>query len=104
MARLLFALSLVLVAAAARGDEKKDMPGTNVKEGAAPSDAKKEKMLKDIARYAKPVEQHKLLDPLIGKWATNAKLWFGGPKAEQSTRRAEIKSVMGGRFVEEHYD
>jgi len=104
MMRLILALSLSLVAAAVRADEKKDMPGTAVKEGAAPSDMKKEKMLKDIARYAKPGEPHKLLEPLLGKWTTTAKLWFGGPKPEQSTGRAEIKSIMGGRFVEEHYD
>jgi hypothetical protein len=105
MTRLsLTALPLLLLAATAAGDEKKDMPGTTAKEGASVSDTKKEKVLKDIARKAEPVAEHKRLDPLVGKWTTTSKLWWGGKKPEQATGHAEANWILGGRFVEEHYD
>lgn len=105
MTRFALTLSLVLsTVAIARADEKKDMPGTTAKEGASASDTKKEKLLKDISRMAMPVAQHKLLEPLVGKWITTAKLWWGQPKPEQVTGHAEANWILGGRFVEEHYD
>jgi hypothetical protein len=105
MNRRFIALGLLVVAtSAARADEKKDMPGTAAKEGASPSDTRKDKLLKDIARKAAPGPEHKLLDPLVGKWTTTAKMWWGGKKPEQATGHAEAKWILGGRFVEEHYD
>ncbi|MCA1664708.1 MAG: DUF1579 domain-containing protein [Myxococcales bacterium] len=64
-----------LVSGAARAQEKKEVAGTSVKAGAAVGDAHKERLLHSIARSAAPDEHHKLLEPLVG-----------------------------GRFVEEHYD
>jgi hypothetical protein len=104
-------LAIVLLTAAgltgaARAQETdKATPGTNVKEGAAAGDAHKEHLLHDISRAAAPVEQHKLLQPLVGKWNTKSKQWLGSPpRPETSSGHAEVKSILGGRFVEEHYD
>ncbi len=90
--------------AAARAQEKPQISGTSVKAGASIGDAHKEKLLHGIARAAAPDEHHTLLEPLVGKWSTQAKQWLGGPKPETTTGHAEVKSILGGRFVEEHYD
>ena len=72
--------------------------------GAAQAQEKKEKLLHSIANAAAPDEHHKLLDPLVGKWNTQAKQWLGGPKPETTTGHSEVKWILGGRFVEEKYD
>jgi len=88
----------------AHAQEKKEVGGTNVKAGAAVGDMHKEKLLHSIARSAAPDEHHKLLEPLVGKWNTQAKQWLGDPKPETSTGHSETKWILGGRFVEEMYD
>src|SRR5205823_2640548 len=88
----------------AYAQEKKELPNSTAKAGASVGDQHKEKLLHSIARSATPDEHHKLLEPLVGKWNTQAKQWLGDPKPETSTGHAEIKSILGGRFVEEHYD
>lgn len=93
-----------LLCAAARAQEKKELPGSSAKAGASVGNMHKEKLLHSIARSAAPDEHHKLLAPLVGKWSTEAKQWLGDPKPETSTGHAEIKWILGGRFVEEHYD
>jgi hypothetical protein len=98
------AIALVLVAATAAAQEKKEVGGTNVKAGTGVGDAHKENLLHSIARAAQPDQHHKLLDPLVGKWNTQAKQWLGDPKPETSTGHAEVKWILGGRFVEEKYD
>ncbi len=78
--------------------------GTTAKAGASIGDAHKEKLLHDVSRAAAPDEHHKLLEPLVGTWTTTARQWLGTPKPETATGHSEIKSILGGRFVEEHYD
>ncbi len=93
-----------LLAGGARAQEKKEIGGTSVKAGAAVGDAHKERLIHSIQRAASPDEHHKLLEPLVGKWNTQAKQWLGDPKPETTTGHADIKSIFGGRFFEEHYD
>ena len=93
---------LLLPPAAAQ--EKKEIGGTAVKSGVAEADMHKEHLIHSIERAASPDEHHKLLEPLVGKWSTQAKQWLGGPKPETTTGHAEVKSIFGGRFVEEKYD
>jgi hypothetical protein len=102
LAMILF--TAALVAGAARAQEKKEVGGTNVKAGTAVGDAHKERLLHSIARSAAPDQHHKLLEPLVGKWDTQAKQWLGDPKPETSTGHSQVKWILGGRFVEEHYD
>jgi hypothetical protein len=72
--------------------------------GATVSDPHKQKLLNQIAKDATPDAHHKGLELLVGKWDTRAKLWLGGPKPEQASGHAQVASILGGRFVEEHYD
>lgn len=97
-------LTAALLGGGAQAQEKKEVGGTNVKAGTAVGDAHKENLLHSIARSAAPDAHHKLLEPLVGKWNTQAKQWLGDPKPETSTGHSEIKWILGGRFVEEHYD
>jgi hypothetical protein len=98
-------VALGAAGAAIGADEpKQPIQGTNVKEGATVTDAKKERILKDIKQYATPDLHHQRLEALVGKFDTKAKLWFGDPKPETASGRAEIQSLLGGRFIEEHYD
>lgn len=88
----------------ARAQSNNQISGTTAKAGASVGDAHKEKILHDVSRGAKPDEHHKLLEALTGKWTTRARQWLGTPKPETATGHAEVKSILGGRFVEEHYD
>lgn len=57
-----------------------------------------------MAEYAKVGPEHKRLQRLVGKW--NAKVTSYCPtadKPEVSEGTAEFKSVLGGRFVVEHF-
>jgi hypothetical protein len=72
--------------------------------GSTISDPHKENLLNEIAKYATPGPHHAALQPLVGKWDTSAKLWLGEPKPETASGHATIKWILGGRFVEEHYD
>jgi hypothetical protein len=105
MTRLALVVSTVtLFAGAARAQEKKELPGSTAKAGTAAGDMHKDQILHNVSRSAAPDAHHKLLEPLVGKWNTQSKQWLGDPKPETSTGHAEIKSILGGRFVEEHYD
>lgn len=99
-----FLLGCLFVAATAQAQTNPQLSGTTAKAGASVGDAHKENLLHSIARAAKPVEQHKLLEPLVGKWTTKAKQWLGEPHPETVTGHAEVKSILGGRFVQEMYD
>jgi hypothetical protein len=39
----------------------------------------------------------------VGKWTTTYKFWMGGPGSEAmtSTGTAEMKSILGGRWLQE---
>src|SRR5262249_52926367 len=37
-------------------------------------------------------------------WTTKAKQWLGQPKPESATGHSEVKSILGGRFIQESYD
>jgi hypothetical protein len=101
---LMVLLAAALAGGAALAQEKKELPGSTAKAGTASGDAHKDKLLHNITRAAAPGAQHKLLEPLVGKWITQSKQWLGDPKPESATGHAEVKSILGGRFVEEHYD
>ncbi len=103
--RLAIVMFVASLGGAARAQEAEKPPTeTTAKAGASVGDAHKEKLLHDISNAAAPDEHHKLLQPLLGKWNTQARQWLGTPKPETATGHAEVKSILGGRFVEEHYD
>jgi hypothetical protein len=70
---------------------------------AAPSAAEKA-MWDKMAQAGTPGEAHKKLEPLVGKFTVKSKSWMDPAKPpEESTGSAERKWIMGGRYIEEHY-
>src|SRR3954463_2126704 len=52
-------------------------------------------------RAATPGEAHKLLQKMVGKWTVAMKSWMvPGQPAVESTGTAEVKSLLGDRFVQ----
>jgi len=49
-------------------------------------------------------ENHKQLQKLVGTWTTVSRMWMepGKPPVE-TTGTAEVKSILGDRYVEEHH-
>ena len=59
-------------------------------------------MMAKMKEYSTPNENHKLLNQFVGSW-TYAMKWWMAPegKADESTGTSEVKSIMGGRFIEQ---
>lgn len=70
---------------------------------AAPTAAEKA-MWDKMAQAGAPGDAHKKLEPLIGKFTIKSKSWMDPAKPpEESTATSERKWIMGGRYIEEHY-
>lgn len=71
-----------------------------------PSAADQAEMMKRWKQVATPGPRHKTLKPLEGKWNTLAKMWMAGPEgpATESKGKAEYKSILGGRYLQETFD
>ncbi len=51
-----------------------------------------------------PSEGHDALNPLVGRWNTTTKLWFGPNTAPETTTGSSSSIwILGGRFVQEDY-
>lgn len=61
------------------------------------------KMMEDWAKTMNPGEHHKALEPMVGKWKTVTKAYFGGPDVPPSVSHgtSTVTWVLGGRFVHE---
>lgn len=56
-------------------------------------------------KYAMPGEQHKQLEPFVGRWEQTVKFWMEpGAEPGQSYGSAEYKWIMGGRFLQGTYE
>jgi hypothetical protein len=56
-------------------------------------------------KAAEPGPQHKLLEPLVGKWSFAGKMWMDPAKdPTETTGTATRKWIMGGRFIQEEVD
>jgi hypothetical protein len=84
--------------------EKKATPGTTATAGATETDPHKQKLLKEIVKTATPDAHHEALKPLTGKFDTQAKMWFGSKFPERVTGHDHAEAILGGRFIEDHYD
>ena len=62
-----------------------------------------EAMMAKMKEYGTPNENHQLLQKLVGDWDYTMKWWMApdGP-ADESTGTNEIKSILGGRFIEQN--
>ena len=66
-----------------------------------PSAAEAQEMMKKWMEAAKPGENHKFLEQMVGKWDTVTRLWTGGAEQPPSESKGttEAKWIMDGRFV-----
>jgi hypothetical protein len=58
-----------------------------------------------MAKLGTPGPNHKLLQPLIGKWECKVKIFMGpGKEPIETVATAQRKWIMGERYIEETYD
>jgi hypothetical protein len=69
------------------------------------SDPKMEEMMKKAEAAGAPSAAHKALEPLVGEWNAEVKLWMA-PDAPPTVSKATAKSTwaMKGRFVREEFN
>jgi len=65
-----------------------------------PGQGEMEDMMAKYKELAAPGPEHKLLERLVGKWATSTKMWMdpSAPPTE-SKGKMEAKAIMGGRYI-----
>jgi hypothetical protein len=68
-------------------------------------DPKMQEMMKKAEAAGKPGQPHKALDPLVGDWNAEVKMWMA-PDGPPTTTKASAKStwVMDNRFVKQEFD
>ncbi|HNO79844.1 MAG TPA: DUF1579 domain-containing protein [Phycisphaerae bacterium] len=59
--------------------------------------------MEEMAKYAAPGPQHAMLQKAVGTWKTEIKHWMEPGEPMESTGKSVIKSVMDGRYIEEHF-
>lgn len=64
-----------------------------------------EMMMKKMEEAGTPGAGHKALEPLVGEWNAEVKMWMD-PSAPPTTSKATAKSkwIMKDRFIEEEFD
>jgi hypothetical protein len=70
-----------------------------------PMDPKMQEMMKKWEEAGTPGAPHKILNDLVGSWNVSSKWWMEGPEGPpmESKGTAEVKWVLGGRFIEERF-
>jgi hypothetical protein len=71
------------------------------KDQAAPAEADMKDVMKKWMEFATPGLGHKKLEPLVGKWDYQQKIWMqpDSPPTE-SSGKTEVRWIMGNRFVQ----
>jgi hypothetical protein len=74
------------------------------KSGSAKLDPKMEEMMKKAEEASTPGEAHKRLDPLVGNWSVEVKMWMG-PDAPPTVTKGTAKTTwaLKNRFVQEEF-
>ena len=89
---------LCIVVPSQAGEESKEKQ-ESVKQKASEHDH--DAMMEKWKEFSTPNENHKVLDTLVGEWDYTIKMWMSpDAKPEESKGTSEIKSIMGGRFIE----
>jgi hypothetical protein len=80
-------------------------------QGDKPADAKgrpemtpaQEEMMKKWMEYATPGEGHKKLEPMVGKWDYEVRMWMDPqqPEPEISKGTCEMKWILDGHYVQQ---
>ncbi len=62
-------------------------------------------MMQGFMKNAAPGPFHAHLKPLVGSWKTTSKFWMAvGAEPSVSEGTAERKLILGGRYLQEHYN
>ena len=78
--------------------------GFAAEENVSAADAEKQAKMAEMQKYTAPNENHKALEPLVGKWKSSVKFWMSnGTQPEVSEGTSENHWIMGGRFVEQDF-
>ena len=94
-------LILAGLAAASLAAQK---PADKPKAAAAAAPDEKAQM-EAMVKAGTPGDQHKKLEHFVGTWDAKVTMWDKpGAPPKESAGTSETKSVLGGRFVEEHFD
>lgn len=56
-----------------------------------------------FAEMAALAAEHKLLEPFIGEWDSEVKMWMGPGEPQVSNGVMVNKPILGGRFIEQKY-
>ena len=60
--------------------------------------------MEEMKKLGSPNENHKVLEPIVGKWTATTKMWMApGAQPEESTGTSDNHWIMGGRFVQQDY-
>lgn len=87
---------LLMAASSGAGQEKKAAPKPPMDEKA---------MMEMMQKLATPGEGHKKIDFMVGTWKTKNTMWMDPSKPpEKSEGTAEQRWVLGGRFIEQHFE
>jgi hypothetical protein len=88
-----YTFAALLVAGALIADDKAQKP-----------DAKMEELMKKAEAASTPGPAHKALDPLVGEWNAEVKMWME-PDAPPTVTKASAKSTwaLKGRFVKQEF-
>lgn len=62
-----------------------------------------EQMMEMMREWAEPTEHHKVLEKMAGSFDCRASFSMGGPEAVTATGSAEQQTVLGGRYVTQHF-
>lgn len=62
-------------------------------------DADTQAMMAEMAKYAEPGPEHKVLEPSIGKWKMVTKSWYAPGEPTVSEGTSETQWILGGRFL-----
>ena len=97
---LVFVLSLVVSSALALAEDKPTTPAKPA--AAAPS---QDEIMKAWVAFATPGPAHKALEVTVGTWDVQSKVWMApGAPPQESTGTSENKMILGGRYLEQHYE
>ena len=88
----------IVVASQAAEESKEKQESVSQKTSEHDHDA----MMEKFKEFSTPNENHKVLDRLAGNWDYTIRWWMSpDAKPEESKGTSEIKSIMGGHFIEQ---
>ncbi|MCP4247615.1 MAG: DUF1579 domain-containing protein [bacterium] len=72
-------------------------------EGKEPPAPNPEEMMKAYEAISAPGPQHAQFQDAVGTWKTETKSWMGPGEPEVSTGTSELKTILGGRYLQERF-